>query len=58
MNLIGIQPLVHKLLWRQDDDDEFGFNDTSTHGHLRQNCKVTWLIIERAVMVSHICMRI
>ena len=37
-----------------DDDDELGFNDASTHeGHLCQNGIFTCFSIERAVMVSH-----
>ena len=31
-----------------DDDDEFRFNDTSTHeGHLHQNDISTWFVMER-----------
>ena len=41
-----------------DDDDEFRFNDASTHeGHLRQNGKLTWFCNETAIKVSHICIK-
>ena len=42
------------------DDDEFRFNDTSTHeGHLRQNGILTWFGIETAIMItSYIWMKI
>ena len=37
-----------------DDDDEFRFNDASTHeGHLRQNGVLTWFCNEMALMISH-----
>ena len=41
-------------------DDEFRFNDTSTHeGHLRQNGILTWFGIETAIMItSYIWMKI
>ena len=33
------------------DDDEFRFNDASTHeGHLRQNGELTWLCSETIIM--------
>ena len=36
------------------DDDEFRFNDASTHeGHLRQNGELTWFCNE-TVIISHI----
>ena len=42
-----------------DDDDEFRFNDTSTHeGHLRQNGVLTWFYNETAITISHICIQI
>ena len=35
------------------DDDEFRFNDASTHeGHLRQNCELTWFCNETIIMIS------
>ena len=41
-----------------DDDDEFGFNDASTHeGHLRQNGELTWFYNETVIMISHICIK-
>ena len=41
-----------------DDDDEFRFNDASTHeGHLRQNGKLTWFCNETAIKVSYICIK-
>ena len=40
------------------DDDEFRFNDASTHeGHLRQNGKLTWFCNETAIKVSYICIK-
>ena len=44
-----------RLKWRQtdskeDDDDEFRFNDASTHeGHLRQNGELTWFCNETVI---------
>ena len=36
------------------DDDEFRFNDASTHeGHLRQNGELTWFCNETIIMISH-----
>ena len=36
-----------------NDDDEFRFNDASTHeGHLRQNGELTWFCSETIIMVS------
>ena len=38
-----------------DDDDEFRFNDASTHeGHLRQNGELTWFCSETIIMISHV----
>ena len=40
------------------DDDEFRFNDASTHeGHLRQNGELTWLCNETIIMISHKCIK-
>ena len=40
------------------DDDEFRFNDASTHeGHLRQNGELTWFCSETIIMVSHKCIQ-
>ena len=40
------------------DDDEFRFNDTSTHeGHLRQNGELTWFCNDMIIMISHKCIR-
>ena len=37
-----------------DDDDEFRFNDASTHeGHLRQNGELTWFCSETIIMIRH-----
>ena len=37
-----------------DDDDEFRFNDASTHeGHLRQNRELTWSCNETIIMIRH-----
>ena len=39
-------------------DDEFRFNDASTHeGHLRQNGELTWFCSETIIMVSHKCIK-
>ena len=41
-----------------DDDDEFRFNDASTHeGHLRQNGELTWFCSETIIMISHKCIK-
>ena len=41
-----------------DDDDEFRFNDASTHeGHLRQNGELTWFCNETIIMISHKCIK-
>ena len=38
----------YKSALDDDDDDEFRFNDASTHeGHLRQNGELTWFCNER-----------
>ena len=38
---------------QDDDDDEFRFNDASTHeGHLRQNGELTWFCNE-TIIISH-----
>ena len=43
---------------RDDDDDEFRFNDASTHeGHLRQNGELTWFCNETIIMISHKCIK-
>ena len=37
-----------------NDDDEFRFNDASTHeGHLRQNGELTWFCNETIIMIIH-----
>ena len=42
----------------KDDDDEFRFNDASTHeGHLRQNGELTWFCSETIIMISHKCIK-
>ena len=46
------------ILQLQDDDDEFRFNDASTHeGHLRQNGELTWFCNETIIMISHKCIK-
>ena len=41
-------------IWKYEDDDEFRFNDASTHeGHLRQNGELTWFCNETIIMISH-----
>ena len=41
-----------------NDDDEFRFNDASTHeGHLRQNGELTWFCNETIIMISHKCIK-
>ena len=43
---------------RREDDDEFRFNDASTHeGHLRQNGELTWFCSETIIMISHKCIK-
>ena len=40
------------------DDDEFRFNDASTHeGHLRQNGELTLFCSETIIMISHKCIK-
>ena len=40
------------------DDNEFKFNDASTHeGHLPPNGILIWFGIETAIMISHRCMK-
>ena len=42
----------------QPYDDEFRFNDASTHeGHLRQNGELTWFCSETIIMISHKCIK-
>ena len=42
----------------KNDDDEFRFNDASTHeGHLRQNGELTWFCNETVIMRSHKCIK-
>ena len=42
----------------ENDDDEFRFNDASTHeSHLRQNCELTWFCNETIIMISHKCIK-
>ena len=39
-------------------DDEFRFNDASTHeGPLCQNGELTWFCNETVIMISHICIK-
>ena len=39
-------------------NDEFRFNDTSTHeGHLHQNGVLTRFFNETSLMISHICIK-
>ena len=46
------------VIFDNDDDDEFRFNDASTHeGHLRQNGELTWFCSETIIMVSHKCIK-
>ena len=45
---------IKGLIFFPNDDDEFRFNDASTHeGHLRQNGELTWFCSETIIMVSH-----
>ena len=40
------------------NDDEFRFNDASTHeGHLRLNGELIWFCNVSAIMISHICIQ-
>ena len=58
---IGVRFVIHKtkiVFGYDDDDDEFRFNDASTHeGHLRQNGELTWFCSETIIMVSHKCIK-
>ena len=48
----------HKKYVLTVDDDEFRFNDASTHeGHLRQNGELTWFCNETIIMISHKCIK-
>ena len=55
------QPGTSSMYLEEDetvDDDEFRFNDASTHeGHLRQNGELTWFCNETVIMISHICIK-
>ena len=49
----------YNIYYCGDDDDEFRFNEASTHeGHLHQNSISTWFCNEMAIMVSYACMKI
>ena len=51
-------PKTETVTARHDDDDEFRFNDASTHeGHLRQNGELTWFCSETIIMISHKCIK-
>ena len=56
---VGNSTNNHNAKWKPnkanwDDDDEFRFNDTSTHeGHLRQNAELTWFCNQTIIMISH-----
>ena len=54
-----LERMINKrLVWYLDDDDEFRFNDASTHeGHLRQNGELTWFCSETIIMISHKCIK-
>ena len=42
-----MQHFSNPVIATNDDDDEFRFNDASTHeGHLRQNGELTWFCSE------------
>ena len=42
----------------RNDDDEFRFNDASTHeGHLLQNGELTWFCNETIIMITHKCIK-
>ena len=52
------QPVENKWGSYDNDDDEFRFNDASTHeGHLRQNGELTWFCSETIIMISHKCIK-
>ena len=41
-----------------NNDDEFRFNDASTHeGHLRQSGELTWFCSETIIMISQKCIK-
>ena len=48
----------HVIVYNIGDNDEFRFNDASTHeGHLRQNGELTWFCNETIIMISHKCIK-
>ena len=52
---MGTQNPAHILTRYDDDDDEFRFNDASTHeGQLHQNGILTWFGIETAILKTSI----
>ena len=52
-----VKYFAYQLMWG-GDDDEFRFNDASTHeGHLRQNGELTWFCSETIIMISHKCIK-
>ena len=58
MDSIRIKVIRSRYSLTLDDDDEFRFNDASTHeGHLRQNGELTWFCSETIIMISHKCIK-
>ena len=54
----GNTPIYIDLISTDNDDDEFRFNDASTHeGHLRQNGELTWFCSETIIMIRHKCIK-
>ena len=40
------------ILWRNNENDDFRFNNASTYkGHLHQNGTLTWLVIATAIII-------
>ena len=54
----AIRRLRNKRIEIYIADDEFRFNDASTHeGHLRQNGELTWFCNETIIIISHKCIK-
>ena len=51
---INEHPIYNTSPLQGNDDDEFRFNDASTHeGYLLQNCELTWFCNETVIMMSY-----
>ena len=53
-----LESFLCNVSFTRRDDDEFRFNDASTHeGHLRQNGILTRVFNETSMLISHICIK-